>query len=152
MALDKIAKAKRHVRRVADVGCGSGILAIAMAHLWAVPVLAADIDPVAVVVANKNAALNGVGAAVTAVVSDGWRHPALRKQAPFDVVAANILARPLCRFAPKLAAALAPDGLAVLSGLLEWQEAMVMAAHRRHGLCLKSRLVIDGWATLIIGR
>jgi ribosomal protein L11 methyltransferase len=76
----------------------------------------------------------------------------LRKFAPFDVVTANILARPLCKFAPKLAAALAPDGVAILSGLLEWQEAMVMGAHRRQGLTLKSRLVIDGWATLIIGR
>ncbi len=152
LALDQIAKSKRSVRRVADVGSGSGILAIAMAHLWPVPVIATDIDPVAVTVAKKNAALNGVGSSITAAVSDGWRNPILRKHAPFDVVTANILARPLCRFAPKLAAGLAEDGVAILSGLLDWQEAMVMAAHRRQGLYLKSRLVIDGWTTLIIGR
>ena len=152
LALDRLVKSKRHVRRVLDLGCGSGILAIAMSHLWAVPVLATDIDPVAAVVANKNAALNGVGAKVRAHVSDGWRNPVLRKQGPFDVVTANILARPLCRFAPQLAASLAPGGVAVLSGLLEWQERMVMAAHERQGLTLKHRLLIDGWATLIIGR
>ena len=152
LALDGLAKSKRHVRRVLDVGCGSGILAIAMAHLWPVPVLATDIDPVAVRVAGKNAAINGVGTKVKVAVSDGWRNPVLRKKAPFDVVTANILARPLCRFAPALAAALAPTGVAVLSGLLDWQERMVMAAHERQGLRLQKRLAIDGWATLIIGR
>jgi len=152
LALNRLAKSKRDVRRVVDVGCGSGILAIAMSHLWAVPVLATDIDPVAVIVAGKNAALNGVGAKVNVAVSDGWRNPILRKHAPFDVVTANILARPLCRLAPALAAHLAPNGVAVLSGLLEWQERMVMASHERQGLTLKHRLVIDGWATLIIGR
>ena len=152
LALDRLVKSKRQVRRVLDVGSGSGILAIAMAHLWPVPVLATDIDPVAVIVAQKNAALNGVGSQVRAAVSDGWRNPVLRKHAPYDVVTANILARPLCRFAPKLAAALAPGGVAVLSGLLDWQQRMVMAAHERQGLRLKDRLVINGWATLIIGR
>lgn len=152
LALDRVVKAKRNVRRVLDVGCGSGILAIAMSHLWPVPVLATDIDPAAVLVARDNARLNGVAAKVKVAVSDGWRNPVLRKQAPFDVVTANILARPLCRFAPQLAAALAPNGVAILSGLLDWQQRLVMAAHERHGLTLKSRLVIDGWATLIIGR
>jgi len=137
---------------VLDLGCGSGILGIAMAKMWACPVLATDIDPAAVTVAAGNAAANGVRARVTALVSDGWLHPRLARRAPYDVVVANILARPLCRFAPKLAAALAPGGVAVLSGLLEWQERMVMAVHERQGLRLKSRLVVDGWATLTVGR
>ena len=152
LALDRLGR-RRRARRVLDLGCGSGILGIAMAKMWACPVLATDIDPAAVAVAAGNAAANGVRAPrVTALVSDGWRHPALARRAPYDVVVANILARPLCRFAPKLAAHLAPDGVAVLSGLLDWQERMVMAPHERQGLCLKERLVVDGWATLIVGR
>ena len=152
LALDRLVKRKRHVRRVLDLGSGSGILAIAMAHLWPVPVLATDIDPISVKVAAKNAVLNGVGAQVRAYVSDGWRNRALHQGGKFDVVCANILARPLCRFAPDLAASLAPGGVAVLSGLLDWQERMVMGAHERQGLTLKHRQVVDGWATLIIGR
>ncbi len=151
LALDALGK-RRRPSRVLDLGCGSGILGIAMAKMWACPVLAADIDPAAVTVAAGNAAANGMGARVTTLVSDGWRDPRLARRAPYDVVVANILARPLCRFAPKLAAALAPGGVAVLSGLLAWQERMVMAVHQRQGLCLKSRLVVDGWATLTVGR
>lgn len=150
LALDALGK-RRKAGRVLDLGCGSGILAIAAARMWACPVLATDIDPAAVKVAAGNAAANGMAARVSAVVSDGWRHPALARRKPFDVVTANILARPLCRFAPALAAHLAPGGVAVLSGLLEWQERMVMAAHERQGLYLIDRIVIDGWATLTIG-
>ena len=151
LALDALGKKRRRPARALDLGCGSGILGIAMAKMWACPVLATDIDPAAVKVAAGNAAANGMAGRVRALVSDGWRHPELARRRPFDVVVANILARPLCRFAPALAAALAPGGVAVLSGLLDWQERMVMAAHQAQGLTLKARRVIDGWATLTIG-
>ena len=151
LALHALGK-RRKARRVLDLGCGSGILGIAMAKMWGCPVLAADIDPAAARVAARNAPPNRVRPRVAALVSDGWRHPRLARGAPYDVVVANILARPLCRFAPALAAALAPDGVAVLSGLLDRQERMVMAVHERQGLRLKSRLVVDGWATLTVGR
>ena len=150
-ALNAIGKRGRRTR-VLDLGSGSGILGIAAAKLWAATVVCTDIDPAAVKVCAGNAANNGVGARVTAVVSDGYRNPAVARGRPYDLVFSNILARPLCRFAPDLAAHLAPDGLAILSGLLERQERMVMANHQRQGLTLKQRVVIDGWATLIIGR
>jgi ribosomal protein L11 methyltransferase len=151
LALDGLGK-KRRRTRVLDLGSGSGILGIAAAKLWAADVLCTDIDPSAVKVLAGNAANNRVGARVTAVVSDGYRNPAVGKGRPYELIFANILARPLCRFAPDLAAHLAPDGLAVLSGLLERQERMVMANHERQGLRLKQRILIDGWATLVIGR
>lgn len=151
LSLDRLGK-KRRFTRPLDLGSGSGILGIAMAKMWACDVLATDIDPIAVKVANANAAENGAASRFTAVVSDGYRNPLLKKNAPFDIIVANILARPLMRFAPALAAHLAPGGVAVLSGLLEWQERMVMAVHERQGLRLKRRIVLDGWATLTIGR
>jgi ribosomal protein L11 methyltransferase len=150
LALDGLGKRRRRTRAL-DLGSGSGILGIAMAHMWAAKVVCTDIDPSAVKVCAGNAANNRVGARVTAVVSDGYRNPLVGRGRPYDVVCANILARPLCRFAPDLAAHLAPGGVAVLSGLLEWQERMVMAAHEAQGLRLKRRILIDGWATLVIG-
>lgn len=151
ISLDNLAKRRRFLRPL-DLGAGSGILGIAMAKMWATHVLATDIDPGAVKVARNNAKINGVGARFTSVVSDGYRNPELRRGGQFDIIVANILAKPLMRFAKDLAAHLAPDGVAVLSGLLEWQERMVMATHERQGLRLKSRQIIDGWATLTIGR
>ncbi|MDO8608173.1 MAG: 50S ribosomal protein L11 methyltransferase [Phaeospirillum sp.] len=151
LALDAVAKRGRRTR-VLDLGSGSGILGIAAAKVWAAKVICTDIDPAAVKVCAGNAANNGEAALVTAVVSDGYRNPVVGKGRPYDLVFSNILARPLCRFAPDLAAHLAPNGLAVLSGLLERQERMVMANHERQGLTLKRRFVIDGWATLVIGR
>ncbi|CAA7623290.1 50S ribosomal protein L11 methyltransferase [Magnetospirillum sp. UT-4] len=149
--LDRLARRRRFLKPL-DLGSGSGILGIAMAKMWARPVLATDIDPGAVRVAAVNARLNGIGARFDSIVSDGWRNPELRRRGPFDVVVANILAKPLMRMAPALAAHLAPGGVAVLSGLLEWQERMVMGTHEKQGLRLKDRVVLDGWATLLIGR
>lgn len=150
LALDSIAR--RGVRRrVLDLGSGSGILGIAAAKIWRAKALCTDIDPAAVKVCAGNAANNGEAARVTAVVSDGYRNPMVGRGGPYDLVFSNILARPLCRFAPDLARHLAPGGLAILSGLLERQERMVMANHERQGLTLKRRFVIDGWATLVIG-
>ncbi len=150
LALDRLGK-KRHARRVLDLGCGSGILAIAMSKMWACPALGSDIDAAAVRVAADNVTENGMAARVRVVVSDGWRNPALDRAGPYDVVCANILARPLCRLAPGMALHLAPGGVAVLSGLLERQERMVLAAMQRQKLGLRFRIRLDGWSTLVVG-
>lgn len=152
-ALSDLVKRRRRIAgSLLDLGCGSGILAIAMAKVWGRSAQATDIDPPSVAVAAKNARLNGVGDRVHVAVSDGWKAPVLARNAPYAVVMANILARPLCRFAPALGRALAPGGVAILSGLLETQERMVMAAHQRQGLRLIRRYRINGWTTLVMGR
>lgn len=151
LALDALAR-RRPRRRVLDLGAGSGILGIAAARLWHCPVIATDIDPAAVRVMAVNAALNRVRIHFTAQVSDGYRAPAITAHGPYDLIFSNILARPLCRFAPDLARHLAPGGVAVLSGLLDSQERRVMASHERQGLRLKRRVQVEGWTTLIIGR
>lgn len=136
--------------RALDMGCGSGILAIAMAKLWGGPVLAVDSDADSVRVTKENAAINNVAAAITAVHGDGYNCPAVGGGGPYDVIVENILADAVCAMAPHLKRHLAPGGCAVLSGLLADQAAEVMAAHAP--LRLKREWRLGDWVTLVLER
>ena len=142
---------RRRPRRPLDLGTGTGVLAIAVARVAHVPVLATDVDPVAVAVARANARDNGVGPLVTAVVADGMAHPRLRG-GRFDLVVANILARPLVRLAPALSRAVAPGGTLVLSGLRREDAARIVSAYRAQGLRLVRRDPDGHWLTLTFAR
>jgi ribosomal protein L11 methyltransferase len=131
-----------------DMGCGSGLLAIAIAKLWACPVRAVDNDPQAVRAAAGNAAANGVGGLVSARQGEGYDGAAFGAEANFDLIAANILAGPLAAMAPGLKRHLAPGGVAVLSGLLEDQAGTVIDAHAP--LSLARRIPLGGWVTLVL--
>ena len=148
MALDRLVRRGRR-RRILDMGTGTGILAIAAAKSWQVEVLACDIDRNSVKVAAENVALNGVADLVTCRPSDGYAAPEVRAGAPYDLIFANILARPLAAMAPDLARSLAPGGIAILSGLLAGQESYVRAAHRVQGLVFRGRLPKNGGHTLV---
>lgn len=138
--------------RMLDMGCGTGILAIAMVKTWKRPVIAADLEPTAVSITSRNARLNGVMPWVKSYVSNGYRARVIGQHAPYDLITANILARPLMQFAPDLKAHLAPGGIAVLSGLLIQQENQVLAHHRALGLTLLKRLHFAPWSVLILQR
>jgi ribosomal protein L11 methyltransferase len=129
------------------MGCGSGILAMAAAGLLKRRVLAVDNDPWSVRVTTQNAKLNGLGRHVVARLGNGWQGARAEK---FDLVFANILARPLCLMARALAAHLAPGGTVILAGLLTSQIPMVLAAHRRQGLRLERILREGNWATMVL--
>jgi ribosomal protein L11 methyltransferase len=148
---DRLLK-RRRPRRVLDVGCGAGVLAIAAAKALRRKIWLGDIDPVAVEVANANARLNGVGALCKAIVSRGVESRALREGAPYDVVFANILARPLRLLAPSLAAVTARDGDAIVSGLLIADVPGVLASWRAQGFFLAERIDLEGWASLRLRR
>jgi ribosomal protein L11 methyltransferase len=148
---DRLLK-RRRPRRVIDVGCGAGVLAIAAAKASRRKVWLGDIDPTAVEVANANARLNGVAAQVHAIVSGGVENRALREGGPFDLVFANILAGPLRRLAPSLAAVMTRDGDAIVSGLLYADVAGVLAAWRAQGFYLRERIDLEGWASLRLRR
>jgi len=143
---------RRRFRRALDLGCGTGVLAIGMARLWKRRVLAADIDSVAAVVASENASLNNAGPLVRTVTADGLTHRALAGAAPFDLIVANILAGPLTHLAPQIAHALAARGMLILSGLLRWQENLVCAFYRPHGLILRERRRDGPWTALLLER
>lgn len=151
LALERLARRGAPVRRALDMGCGTGILAFAVARLWQrARVTAVDIEAESIRVARINARVNGVADRVRAWVGDGYRGRAVAAQAPYDLIAANILARPLMALARDLDRHLRPGGHAILAGLLQRQEAQVLAAHRLQGLHLVERLPIRGWPTLVL--
>ena len=139
---------REHPRNALDLGTGSAVLAIGIAKLVHIPVLATDIDPVAVAVARENVVKNGVAAWVKTQTATGFHHPAMRLAAPFDLIVANILARPLMQLAPKMRRHLAPGGSLILSGILETQREKVLAAYRVQGLFHHKTLRRAGWVTL----
>ena len=149
-ALERVAY--RRPRRILDLGTGSGILAMAAARLLHRPVLGSDIEPWSVRVAQQNAALNRLGRLVRFRLADGWRHPAIRADGPYDLVFANILARPLCLMARSLSKHLAPGGTAILSGLLQNQARALVSAHRSCGLVLEACMQEGSWTTIILRR
>jgi ribosomal protein L11 methyltransferase len=150
LALERVAH--RRPRRILDLGTGSGVLAMAASGLLRCRVLAADIDPWSVRVAKENARDNGLGRAIGCVLANGWRNRRIRQAAPYDLVFANILARPLCAMAAELAGHLNRGGTAILAGLLTTQARQVAVAHRRAGLRLEAVLHVGPWATLVLRR
>jgi ribosomal protein L11 methyltransferase len=143
---------RRRPRHVLDVGTGTGILAFAAAKALKQPVVAGDIDREAIAVAGANARLNGIGELVKFYAGPGVRHEAANRTRHFDLVLANILARPLMRLAPALVRVLAPDGVLIVSGLLVRDVRQVAGAYAAQGLTLLRRVELEGWATLELKR
>jgi ribosomal protein L11 methyltransferase len=156
MALDRLAKRRpngdRSHARVLDLGTGSGVLAIAAARALRRPVLASDNDARAVRAAHANARINRTGALVEVIRADGFTARAFRAHAPFDLIFANILLRPLQRMATPMARLIGANGCVVLSGLLAAQASAALAAYRAQGLVLEHRIHLDGWVTLVLRR
>lgn len=138
--------------RMLDLGTGSGVLAIALAKALRRPVLATDIDPVAVRVAAANIARNNVRHLVRTATAPGVFHPAVRRSAPYDLVVANVLAEPLRRVAAELVPLVGKRGIVVLSGVLSHQRDSVVAAYCAQGMRLKAVRTFDGWAVMVLRR
>jgi ribosomal protein L11 methyltransferase len=136
--------------RVLDVGCGTGVLAIAAARTGSPIAVGTDIDEPSVRIANENAALNGAQARF--VHASGLNDPLVRNDGPYDLVFANILAPPLVALSQDIKMALKPGGIAILSGLLRTQERRVLAAYMSKGFRLVRRIHRDAWATLVLRR
>jgi len=149
-AFDRLLSQRVVPSRVADIGAGTAVLAIAAAKTTPNPVFASDIDPVAVDVAVANAAANGVGDRVTCIEAAGFDHPDLTANAPFDLVFANILKGPLIELAPAMRAHMAPGGHAILSGILNEQADAVIAAYAAEGFALIDRAILGEWTTITI--
>ncbi|CUH64279.1 Ribosomal protein L11 methyltransferase [Thalassovita gelatinovora] len=151
-ALDRLDRDGFTGKNVADIGCGTAVLAMGAARIWPNPVLAGDIDPVAVDVANANVTVNGLDGRVKCVVAAGFDNPDLTAAAPFDLVFANILKAPLIDLAPDMASNLQTGGYAILSGILNEQADDVIEVYARSGINLVHREEIGEWTTLTLGK
>ncbi|MET0409048.1 MAG: 50S ribosomal protein L11 methyltransferase [Hyphomicrobium sp.] len=152
LAIDRLTRAHSY-KNMLDLGCGSGVLAIAAAK--AMPhtrIAAADMDPQSVKVARANVRLNGAGHRIALYVGNGLGHPQIRTRAPFDFFVANILAGPLIYLAPSIARSIIPGGTLLLSGILIPQAPEVIATYLAHGFVLQRHDRITGWSTLTFRR
>ncbi len=148
-AYDSLLK-RRRFRKVLDVGAGTGVLAIAAARTGSAVTVGTDIDPVSVRIARENARVNHASSRF--VRANGLAHRTVADEAPYDLVFANILARPLVWLSHDIRSALKPGGVAILSGLLRSQARYVLAAYLSKGFRLERRIGRDAWATLILRR
>ena len=151
-ALDRMVSAGQVAAHVADVGCGTAVLAMAAAHVFPGTVIASDIDPVAVETAAANIAANGLHGRVRCVQAAGFGAKALREGAPYDLVFANILKGPLIALAPDMATHVSPGGQVILSGILNEQADAVAEVYARHGFNPVHREEIVEWTTLTLRR
>lgn len=142
----------RRVRNALDLGTGSGVLAIAAHHLAKIPVVATDIDPVAIRVARENIRINHAASGIVTAAAPGFHHSVFREHGPFDLIIANILARPLMKLAPELVNHLSDDGTVILSGILSAQRWKVIAAYNGAGLKHMRTTWMNGWVTIELRR
>lgn len=151
-ALDRLERAGLRATKVADIGCGTAVLAMAAAKLWPETVLASDIDPVAVETAAANVVANGLAGRVICLEAAGFAHPQIAAAAPFDLIFANILKAPLISLAPDMGRFCAESGHVILSGILHEQADEVIAAYETQGFTLVSRDEYGDWTTLVMRR
>lgn len=139
------------INHILDVGTGSGVLAIAAAKLWKnAEIVAVDIDDESVIVAKQNAADNDVAEQITVAYSDGYSSEVVKTLSPYDVIFANILARPLIAMAPQMAENLRKGGFAIISGFIDDQVEWVIGEHEKHGLKCRKIYQLDNWRTALL--
>ena len=149
-ALDHLISEGFKADKLADIGCGTAVLAMAAARVWDGTFLASDIDQVAVEVAEANLDANGMAGAVKCIEAAGFDHPDLKANAPYDLIFANILKGPLVALSPDLTAHLRPGGYAILSGILNEQAESVIEVYQENGNNLVQRQQIGDWTTLLL--
>ncbi|WP_417672797.1 50S ribosomal protein L11 methyltransferase [Pseudodonghicola sp.] len=149
-ALDRLMTQGFVAGKVADIGCGTAVLAMAAARVWDGTFVASDIDQVAVDVAEANLKANGMEGQVHCVEAAGFDHPDITANAPYDLIFANILKGPLVALAPDLAAHLRPGGYAILSGILNEQADEVRKVYFQSGINFVEDEKIGDWTTLLL--
>ncbi|MEL7345184.1 MAG: 50S ribosomal protein L11 methyltransferase, partial [Pseudomonadota bacterium] len=151
-ATDRLANEGFAPKAVADIGCGTAVLAMAAAAIWPSRVVASDIDPVAVDVARVNLAANGMADRIATVTAAGFDAPEIGVLAPFDLVFANILKGPLAELAPDIWANTSPGARVILSGILNEQAQSIITVYARLGFNLLHHEEIVDWSTLTLSK
>jgi ribosomal protein L11 methyltransferase len=149
IALDRLANDGFVGQNVADIGCGTAVLAMAAAKIWpAAAIYASDIDEIAIETSVANLGFNGLAGRGDCMTCPGFEHETLNRAAPFDLVFANILKAPLIALAPDMGRFVADQGHVILSGILNAQADEVTAAYQAQGFGLKKRDELGEWSTL----
>ncbi|MCC6918386.1 MAG: 50S ribosomal protein L11 methyltransferase [Alphaproteobacteria bacterium] len=149
-ALEWLKRTRFQPSNALDLGCGTGVLALAATRLWRIPVMASDIDPQAITVTAENLRRNGGQMHIRPVVAEGFAHRAIAEGGPYSLVIANILAGPLTQLAPDIRRHTAPGGRVLLSGLLRSQELLVLSFYRALGFGLERRWRFGPWSVLLL--
>lgn len=150
LMLDWLLKKHRAPTNMLDMGCGSGILAMAFVKATHGQAAGVDLDPQSVKIAEENIRANGLRLNMRVALGNGYKASLVQQKKPFDLIMANIFARPLCHMAYNLKQHLRPGGWVILSGLLTHQANSVIAAHRTQGLHLVKHIKIGEWSVLAL--
>ena len=150
LALNNLIAKVKKIDDVIDIGCGTAVLAMAVAKVSSSRVIASDVDQVAVEVALANLKANKLENRITCFQATGFEHTQIKSNAPFDLVFANILKSPLIDLAPSIRKYLKSNGRAIISGILDTQAVEIIEIYRRNKLVLLDRIDIDEWVTLTL--
>ncbi|MGY8986536.1 MAG: 50S ribosomal protein L11 methyltransferase [Sphingomonadales bacterium] len=156
LALDELGKAITP-KNALDLGCGSGVLAIAISKTWNIPVVATDIDPIATKTTQDNTISNNVkirnmaktSHGIFSVTANNFEHQVFQIEGPFDLIIANILAKPLCEMANDIFANTSTGGTLVLSGLLLSQKDKMKKTFEESGFEYQKPFPIEDWVSMI---
>ncbi len=151
-ALDRLVDEGHVAGNVADIGCGTAVLAMAAARMYSGSIIASDIDEVAVEVARANIKANGLQNRVECVEAIGLDHPQLAAAAPYDLIFANILKGPLIELAPAISSASKSGGFVVLSGILNTQADEIISVYAKYGYNTHNHEEIVDWSILILAK
>ena len=148
LTLSKLHTSNYMPNSILDVGCGSGVLAMAAAKLWkSSKLIASDIDPECVRVTQENCNVNNVNH-IEVVDGNGFQNDTILSNRPFNLIIANILATVLCDIVADIKSALSAGGTVILSGILDTQKDMVTNVYAEHELILVDFIQVDEWVTL----
>ena len=150
LALDKILSEVTNLKNVIDIGCGTAVLAMAVAKASSAKIMASDVDPVAVEVALANLKANNLENRVDCIEAMGFEDFRIKSRGPYDLIFANILKRPLIDLAPDISGQMSSGGLAIISGILDEQAEEIIDFYQQNGLVVFDRIDIGEWVTLTV--
>ena len=150
LAINKLIIDGYSPENIIDIGCGTGVLAMAAGKTWNSYIIATDVDPTAIEVAQTNLIANDLQNNIECINADGLNHTMLRGRAPFDLILANILKNPLIEMAEDFSKSCTVDGIIILSGILNEQYSEVLKVYVEKNFEVINNISLEGWTTLTL--
>ena len=150
LAFDKFFVQSRNLKNVIDIGCGTAVLAMAVGKVSSAKIIASDVDPIAVEVALENLKANNLENRIDCIEAMGFEDFRIKSRAPYDLIFANILKRPLIDLAPDISDHISSGGQAIISGILDEQAEEIIDFYQQNDLVVFDRIDIGEWVTLTL--